>query len=328
MSPVLQATTASVRDAEPGEVATLEALVAEIFGAGDRPRGWFERKLAREVVAPALSKIAVDPRGAKVGFLLASAPESLSGVARLVSLGVLPTWRGHGIGRALIEAAATSATAAGLSSMTALAEADRRGFYADTGFYPEEVLRTLLAPNKSPVHPAPEGDRDPDVLSGSGAASPESTAGATEPADHEVMTVRRHSPASWSRAGTQAVGGWLAEAWEGTPAPLRQTYALGGDDPLAWAHVSREGEAQLIHRLLLRSPSAPRAPQDVAAAVFEIAQALARRLAPGGPLLFYGLPAVSPITDLLEGAGWSCVQESTRMVRRLRSRATDGGAPP
>lgn len=328
MSPVLEAMTASIRDAKPGEVATLEALVAEIFGAGDRPRGWFERKLAREVVDPALSKIAVDPRGAKVGFLLASAPASLSGVARLVSLGVLPTRRGHGIGRALIEAAATAATAAGLSSMTALAEADRRGFYADTGFAPEAVLRTLLAPSRSPERPARRGDgAGPDAPSGSRATAPKSAAAVTEPAD-EVMMIRRLPPSGWTRAGTEAVGGWLAEAWEGTAAALRQTYALGGDDPRAWAHVSREGEALLIHRLLLRSRSAPRAPREVATAVFEIAQALARQLAPGGPLLFYGLPAVSPITALLESAGWTCVQESTRMVRRLRSQAMDGRAPP
>jgi len=353
---------ASIREAEPDELPSLEALVTAVFGAGDRPRGWFERKLAREVVAPALSKIAVDHRGRRIGFLLASAPASLPGVARLVSLGVLPTSRHHGVGRALIEAATTTAAAAGLRSMTALAEADRRSFYVDTGFSPEEVLWTLLAPQGSAESPAPTSARRrrDGVLSGSSEATLATPAtpatlmipatiatpatptpplatpatptmlttpeGAPSPTGRKVA-LQRLLPAPWGRAGTRGVGGWLAEAWERTPTTLRQTYALGGPRPRAWVHVSREGEAQLIHRLLLRSLSAPRAPEALAREVCELARSLAEELTPGGPLLFYGLPAVSPITARLLEAGWTCVQESTRMIRCLSRSAASEPAP-
>jgi len=334
---------ASIREARPDELSTLEALVVEVFGAGDRPRGWFERKLSREVVDPALSKIAVDRRGRRIGFLLGSAPASLPGVARLVSLGVLPTSRRQGIGRALIEAAATTAAAAGLGSMTALAEADRRSFYTDTGFSPEAVLRTILAPRRSPESaPTRAQTRRGGVLSvtmpatvtiatpAALAMTATSASPGAGPAEHAI-TIQPLPPAPWGRAGARAVGGWLAEAWEGTPAKLRQTYAIGGPQPRAWVHVSREGEAQLIHRLLLRRLSAPSAldePDELARVVCELAQSLAEGLTPERPLLFYGLPAVSPITVRLIRAGWTCIQESTRMVRDLSGTGATEPTPP
>ncbi len=281
----------SLRTISADELGALEGPFVQVFGAGDRPSGWFLRKLRREVVDPELSTIAVDPPDRRIGFILASAPASLGDVARLVSLGVVADARRQGIGRALVEAAAELAAERGLRRMTALAEADRVGFYEDAGFHAEETLRTLLAPS---------------------APSPTATStGARPPVPVEPLP-----PAPWARPATRAVGGWLREAWERTAEERRQTYAVGAPTR-AWAHVSREGDALLIHRLLLRTKAAPEPPEPPPGEICELASALSAALSPRAPLLFYGLPSVSPITALLQRAGWTCAQESTRMVRRL-----------
>ncbi len=284
---MIRGATRSLRTLQADELASLEGPVVEVFGAGDRSTGWWIRKLRREVVDPQLSTIAVDDRGRRIGFILSSAPASLGDVARLVSLGVVQTARRRGTGRALIEAAAELATARGLRRLTALAEADRVSFYELAGFEPKETLRTLLAP--------PAAVRGP--------------TGARRPGSVETLP-----PAPWTRPKTRAVGGWLQEAWEGTAD--RQTYAVGAP-PRAWAHVSREGKARLIHRVLLTTEPAPGPTSTPEEKVLELVSALSAALSPSAPLLFYGLPSVSPITALLQRAGWTCVQESTRMVRPL-----------
>jgi len=285
--------------ASADKLAALEPIFTEAFGRRARPLGWFRRKLSREVVDPKLSLVACDPEGAVLGFILVGAPRSQAGVARIVSTGVLPRSRNAGLGRRLLEAAAQTAAQAGLERLVALAEPDRIGHYAGADFSPREMLTTLLA----------------------SAPRPEPTA---RPDRSQVHTGRRSEPGPWDMDGAQSVGGWLAEAWERTPRDACTTIVFGGAKPRAWAHVSTEGEARLIHRLLLASPPAAGLVDETC----RIAEALRSSLTPHGPLFFYGLPSVSPITDALREAGWMNAQSCTRMVRSLRGAGVDRARPP
>ena len=69
-------------------------------------------------------------------------------------------------------------------------------------------------------------------------------------------------------------------------------------------------------------------PAALAAEIRSLLGTLCDSLSAAGPLLLYGLPAVSPVTDSLLNAGWTCIQTSTRMVRRLSSPAGGQGPPP
>ena len=43
-----------------GELTRLQPLAERAFGGGDRPDGWFSRKLLREAIDPDLTVVAVD----------------------------------------------------------------------------------------------------------------------------------------------------------------------------------------------------------------------------------------------------------------------------
>ena len=281
MSPPLPFTIHRPESAD--ELAALEPLIAEIFGPRDRPQGWFKRKLQREVVDPALSRIARSGGGDMLGVVLVGSPPSLPGTAQIVSLGVLGHVQGMGCGRMLLRAAASAARSHGHERLTALAEAHRTRFYATAGFEATLSQKTLLVSTPG----TPEGPPIP---------------------------LRELPPAPWDRPLTQPVGGWLEEAWMRTPQAKRQTIAIGGENPWAWAHISIEGHARLIHRLLIDA----RIPPDThPKQVLTACKALRQALTATGPLLFYGLPKVSRITDDLLREGWQNAQESTLMVHSL-----------
>ena len=193
------------------------ARVAEaVFGAGDRPEGWFSRKLRRECVDTSLSPVAIDPacdpddvRG-WLGYVLVGTPPSLGKAVRTAGTGVIEPARGRGIGGALLSRAAYLAAAAGYGELQLLSAPERVSFYERHGLSVAEERVTLVRPSSGPRDLAlPE---------------PEAWNGTVDPA-HVVLQ-------------------WLPEAWAHTESTRRHTIALRG----GFAHVSVEGRALLVHR--------------------------------------------------------------------------------
>ena len=114
--------------AELGAPVRLAALAESIFGARNRPSGWFARKLKRECVDPRLSSLALtadrDPTDPTswLGYVLVGTPSSLGGAARTAGTGVLASARRRGIASALIEAAADNVRNVGKTQLQLLAE--------------------------------------------------------------------------------------------------------------------------------------------------------------------------------------------------------------
>jgi GNAT superfamily N-acetyltransferase len=204
-----------------GDPLRLASLVARVFGEGDRPAGWFARKLARERVDLALSQLAIDgdaeDPGAWLGYVLVGAPPSLGGRARTGGTGVIPTARGRGIGSMLLSAARAAARARGISALQIVAEHGRQGFYEKAGFVPVRGWDNVLA------------------FARGGAAAPAPAARGW----HEVVGSERAA--------------WSPEAWE--VAHEAATWS----SPDATIHASREGTATILHRLCARDDASARA---------------------------------------------------------------------
>lgn len=195
--------------AHPGPADALAALL----GPPRREPGWFARKLAREAVDPRLSALVLGTGDEPVGYMLVGAGEADTGVVHGAGLGLLPAWRGRGLGPALVEANCRRLAAAGISAVRLLADPDHRGFYLRHGFDELAELQTLGAP-------------------GAGAADLDLTAAA-------------HARRPWPLPGITHAA-WSAGTWERTPSARAATLRLGDH---AAAHVSREGRAVLVHRL-------------------------------------------------------------------------------
>ncbi|HGG56874.1 MAG TPA: GNAT family N-acetyltransferase [Nannocystis exedens] len=271
------------------KLADLEPLFAEIFGPRDRPKGWFRRKLRREVVDPAVSRIARSARGELLGAVLVGNPPSLPKTAQIALLGVLKAFQGRGCGTQLLRAAISAARSRGLQHLTVLAEPQRVHFYETAGFQANLSQTTLVATTPDRAQKPP-------------------------------MPVLKLPPAPWKRPRTTAICGWFEEAWLRTPQAERQTIAIGSHNkPQAWAHLSIEGQARLCHRLLIdtRSP-----PENLPERALAACQALRQAFTSAGPLFLYGLPTVSRVTDTLLRAGWRCAQESVLMVHPLQPHAS------
>ncbi len=260
-----------------GDPRGLEALARRVFGDGDRPAGWFERKLRREHVDPRLSPVAVragadarDP-AAWVGYVLVGTPPSLRPAVRTAGTGVVAAARGAGIGGRLLAAAAELAAGAGHRRMEVLAEAAVAPFYRRHGLVPVGATVTALGFGcGGPPGPAPRW---------------------------RSLAAGEHAPVQW-----------LPEAWHGTEPAARGGLEWSTPAGRATAWVSREGTAWLVHRVV--APRAATLP-TLAAAL------LRRLPAPDPvllPLLPADAPATR---ELLQATGFTAAQRGVLLERSL-----------
>lgn len=261
----------------------IEHVAERVFGPGDRPAGWFRRKLRREHVDPRLSPVAVragaepgDP-DAWLGYVLVGTPKSRGDAVRTAGTGVVAAARGQGVGGRLLGAVAELSAAAGYRRVELWAEAAVVPFYRRHGFVPVVPTLTALAFAEGP--PSPE----------------------LEPAPPW------RTPAADER---EAVA-WLPEAWVGTDAAARHGLSWIHPEGRAQAWLSREGIAWLAQRVV-----APRAVPLPA-----LALALRSRLPAPAPLLLPQLPAHDPDTAALLASGFAVAQRAVLLERRLYSPA-------
>jgi GNAT superfamily N-acetyltransferase len=133
-----------------GATERLEPLARAVFGEGQRPRGWFDRKLARECVVPDRSlvvSLSPDAKDAKtwIGYGLLGQPPSLGSTARTAGIGLKPSSRGQGIGQRLVRGLLEQARRGGADGVVIPASTGSRAFYERCGLLPREVTHTLLA---------------------------------------------------------------------------------------------------------------------------------------------------------------------------------------
>lgn len=258
------------------ELGRIQALAEACFAGRPRPPGWFARKLAREAVDRARSLLALGPGDEVLGYALAGA-EPHEGVAHSAGLGVLPGWRGQGIGAALVRGLQAALRDAGRTALRVLAEPPLRGFYARLGFHAQAERHTLWAP-------------------GTGAAD---------------LDLRAHPPRAWTLPG-RPIAGWRAGTWTRTPDAEAATLTLANGR--AAAHLSREGSAILVQRLCVADDNADVADDHhIVAVLLE----LRARFASDTAVLLYGCDAVSCITAALMRAKWRVAQTACEMQRDL-----------
>ena len=187
-------------------LAGLEPLARRIFGDGDRPQGWFARKLHRECVDPSLSRLVIADE--PIGYALVGRPPSLPSTARTAGVGLVPQFRGRGLGLALVRDVMETVREAGLSRLRIPAPADLVPFYERAGLA-SSVRRTTL------------------LHFGRGTA--------------DAFTLGEAEP--WGDAAP-ATAQWLRDAWDRTDPALRATIRFGD----ASFHLAREGVAVVLHR--------------------------------------------------------------------------------
>jgi GNAT superfamily N-acetyltransferase len=270
----------TIAAAELGDPSRLEILARRVFGDGDRPPGWFHRKLRREHVDPRLSPVAVaadaDPHdpAAWLGYVLVGTPGSLGDAVRTAGTGVIAKARGQGLGARLLGAAIELAASAGHRRMQILAQAEVASFYVRHGFTVVMPTVTALAfargTGSSPLELPPPWR-------------------ALEPGEHEPVA-------------------WLPEAWEGTELAARHGLSWTTAHGRATAWLSREGVAWLVQRLVAPTRSA-----GLAALADEILQ----RLPASEPVLLPLLSAAAPATRELLATGWTSAQRGVLLDRSL-----------
>ena len=272
------------------DLTTLEPIARQIFGPGDRPPGWFARKLAREGVDPALSSLAFGTGNEVIGYLLVGhEPDPDEPAAPLLAhcagLGVLPPHRGHGLGPALVARSLAALQRRHAHALHALAEPPRRTFYEQLGFHPLVARHTLQTTGLGP--------RDLDFSA--------------------------HPPAAWELPGP-CVSRWRAGTWSRTPKHLAATLHL----ERGTVHLSREGRAILVQRMCVDADERNAEPndQETIAATLATLESLRHHFAATTPILVYGCNTVSCVTaSLLRTARCRIVQTAWEMQRTLaRSR--------
>lgn len=202
-----------------GDPRTLEPLVRRVFGDGDRPRGWFARKLRRECVDPALSLVAHQrgTPGARLGYVLVGRPPSRHPTARTAGTGVVPDARGRGIATALLTAAVRRSRDAGLVGLELHADRRAAAFYPRHGFVARHSTVTALrfGDGDGPPPGARLDDRP------------------STPSPGQIRWVH-----------------WSIEAWGGTPAEHRFVVHIAGAAGAVTAWLSREGRAWLVQSMV------------------------------------------------------------------------------
>ncbi len=252
----------------------LQPLAEAVFGAGERAATWFTRKLAREAVDPTLSILAFGPGDIPVAYLLICR-EPDDPTAYSSGLGVLPAHRGRGLARALLTRAAEVLPPAGMRRLQMTSEPTQRAFYERLGFLAGPTQHTLQC-----------------IAHGPG------------------LDLRAHPPRPWPLPGRQ-VAGWREGTWSRTPSDDAATLSLAGH---AWAHVSREGHALVVHRLCITDDT----PSTIAAQTHAALDELRDRVARSTPLLLLGCDAVSCVTaSWLQTGPWQVVQTGVAMQLAL-----------
>jgi ribosomal-protein-alanine N-acetyltransferase len=110
-------------------------LVAALMAATVEP-AWSAESVAQLLAGPGCAALVAEGAEGPVGFALVRVA---AGEAELLSLGVLEAARRHGLGRALVGAAAAQARAAGAATLhleVAEDNAPARGLYRALGFRP------------------------------------------------------------------------------------------------------------------------------------------------------------------------------------------------
>jgi GNAT superfamily N-acetyltransferase len=264
-------------------LARLEPLAEAIFGRGERVPGWFARKLVRECVDPAASALLL-AGDEVVGMALVGRPPSLGELARGAGVGVHPEFRGRRGGARLLAHASALASAHGARALELWTEPARVEWYRRQGFAPTCAWWTLLA------H-----------------ASGSARRGTSEEGRNESLPPTS-AATLWS---------WTREAWLRTPSEQRSTLAAAHDQVELQAWLSREGRAQLIQRLDVRTASGePGHVLDTDQRL--IALARVRDMLPRGtPLLAFPCPAQREWTSAALTRGWSIAQRSWLVRREL-----------
>jgi ribosomal protein S18 acetylase RimI-like enzyme len=253
-----------------------------LLGAPRRAPGWFRRKLAREAVDPQLSSLVLGTGDEPVGYMLVGAGDPDTGEVHGAGLGLVPAHRGRGLGSALVEATCERLALAGISAISLLADPDHHGFYRRRGFFEVAQQHTLGA-------------------LGTGAADLEFAA---------------HPRRPWPLPGTTHAQ-WSAATWARTPAGQSATVRLGES---AWAHLSREGRAVLVHRLSAHGDGDVDVNDADDADDADLPAALHRLrdlFGPATPVLLHGCAPVSPVTASGLAAGWQVLQHAHVMQRRF-----------
>lgn len=235
-----------------GDPVGLEPLARAVFGQGQRPQGWFEQKLRRECVVPARSVLLTqsqDPTDpdAWVGYGLVGRPPSLGAWARTAGIGLIPGWRGKGLGAALVQSLQDAARQDGAEGLLIPASPGAAPFYARCGLSRHNTTHTLRA-------------------NGAGREVPVQ---GPEPWDSPCPGPMR--------------SGWFAEAWERTSPSARQTLRLrdgadrfdvsmegsarvalrwtslegGTEGPRAWLRAMSPGTPALLHDIPAAAPELP-----------------------------------------------------------------------
>ena len=138
-----------IRDARPEERDLLEALQRRSSDVWSRYRGALtEHPDAIHVPAAAIAegrtRVAVDESGRVLGFSLVIDVTDGGGV-ELNGLFVEPAAMREGVGRELVEDAATRARAVGALSLDVVAGPEAVGFYEEVGFVREGTAETSFA---------------------------------------------------------------------------------------------------------------------------------------------------------------------------------------
>lgn len=249
--------------AEIGGAARLEGVWLRAFGAGDRPLGWFARKLARERVDDELSQVAIatdgDPRSPRswLGFVLAGRLPSQGDVVRTAGTAVVREARGRGVGALLLHALQAAAARAGSDKVQLVADATAIHYYERLGFVRIRDVATLR-------------------IDATGAAGP-------------LPPPLTWDEATAALAPSRQLSAWTPEAWEGSTDRHALALRSAAGRRIGLALASREGGAWLVHRWLA----------DPRATAPALVAALAASLPAASPILVPHVDAdeVSSITD-------------------------------